>query len=103
MRISRALAHALECLPPRPPQVTKSSSKKVQARRSKVKTFIKAVNYTHLMPTRYTLDVDVKGVVSPDSLESSTKRKASNKAAKKVLEEKFKTGKNRWFFTKLRF
>lgn len=23
--------------------------------------------------------------------------------AKKVLEEKFKTGKNRWFFTKLRF
>lgn len=86
-----------------PPQVTKSSSKKVQARRSKVKTFIKAVNYTHLMPTRYTLDVDVKGVVSPDSLESSTKRKASNKAAKKVLEEKFKTGKNRWFFTKLRF
>ena len=23
--------------------------------------------------------------------------------AKKLLEEKFKTGKNRWFFTKLRF
>lgn len=24
-------------------------------------------------------------------------------AAKSLLEEKFKTGKNRWFFTKLRF
>ena len=23
--------------------------------------------------------------------------------AKKLMEEKFKTGKNRWFFTKLRF
>lgn len=23
--------------------------------------------------------------------------------AKKLLEEKFKTGKNRWFFTKLKF
>ncbi|KAK2077869.1 60S ribosomal protein L27 [Prototheca wickerhamii] len=101
---SRPYGHALVLgLSKSPGKVTKSSSKKVQARRSKVKTFIKAVNYTHLMPTRYTLDVDVKGVVSPDSLESSTKRKASNKAAKKVLEEKFKTGKNRWFFTKLRF
>lgn len=84
-------------------QVTKSSSKKVQARRSSLKTFVKAVNYTHLMPTRYTLDVDLKGVVAPESLENSTKRKQANKAAKKVLKEKFLTGKNRWFFTKLRF
>ncbi len=84
-------------------QVTKKSSLKVQARRSSLKTFIKAVNYTHLMPTRYTLDLELKGVVSNEALENSTKRKEANKAAKALLEEKFKTGKNRWFFTKLRF
>ena len=30
-------------------------------------------------------------------------RKGGVQDAKKMLEEKFKTGKNRWFFTKLRF
>ncbi len=28
---------------------------------------------------------------------------AALQEAKKLLEEKFKSGKNRWFFTKLRF
>ena len=38
-----------------------------------------------------------------DATESSAKRADARKAAKELLEEKFKTGKNRWFFTKLRF
>ena len=81
----------------------KRSSLKKQARRSSVKTFIKTVNYQHLMPTRYTLDVDRKGVVAPDTLENSSKKVEAKKEAKKLLEEKFKSGKNRWFFSKLRF
>ncbi|KAL6769325.1 RPL27 [Auxenochlorella protothecoides x Auxenochlorella symbiontica] len=101
---SRPYGHALVLgLSKEPRKVTKKSSLKVQARRSSLKTFIKAVNYTHLMPTRYTLDLELKGVVSNEALENSTKRKEANKAAKALLEEKFKTGKNRWFFTKLRF
>ncbi len=37
-------------------------------------TFIKTVNYNHIMPTRYTLDVDFKTSVSHDVLENSTKK-----------------------------
>lgn len=61
------------------------------------------MNYNHLMPTRYVLDLDLKATVTTDALESKTKRVAAGKEAKKLLEERFKTGKNRWFFTKLRF
>jgi len=83
--------------------VTKASSKKTQAKRSTLKSFVKVVNYNHLMPTRYTLDVDLKSVVTPDVMDNSTKKVAAQKESKTLLEERFKTGKNRWFFTKLRF
>ncbi|KDO47076.1 hypothetical protein CISIN_1g041379mg, partial [Citrus sinensis] len=61
------------------------------------------VSYQHLMPTRYTLDVDLKVVVTADSLQSKDKKMIACKETKKRLEERFKTSKNRWFFTKLRF
>ena len=84
-------------------QVIKKSSQTKQARRSSLKPFIKVVNYQHMMPTRYTLDVDLKNVVTPDVVDNSSKKVEAKKEAKKLLEEKFKSGKNRWFFTKLRF
>ena len=56
-----------------------------------------------MMPTRYQIDVDLKGVVSSDATESETKKVAAGKEVKKILEERYKTGKNRWFFTKLMF
>ena len=65
--------------------------------------FIKTVNYNHMMPTRYVLDLELKGAVTSESTESTTKKVAAGKEAKKLLEERYKTGKNRWFFTKLRF
>jgi|TARA_X000001036_G_scaffold416539_1_gene433665 Ribosomal L27e protein family. len=83
--------------------VTKKMDKKKQEKRSKCKTFIKNINYSHLMPTRYTLDVDFKDTVTPDALENATKKLAAQKEAKKLLEERFKTGKSRWFFTRLAF
>jgi large subunit ribosomal protein L27e len=55
------------------------------------------------MPTRYSIDVELKGVVSPDVLDDSTKKIAAQKESKKLFEERFKTGKNRWFFTRLAF
>jgi large subunit ribosomal protein L27e len=101
---TRGYGHALVCgLSKEPRKVTKRSNAKVQARRSSVKTFIKVVNYNHIMPTRYTLDVDLKGVVTPETTDDSSKKTDANKEAKKLFEEKFKSGKNRWFFTKLRF
>lgn len=84
-------------------QVIKKASQKTIAKRSRLKAFTKIVNYNHIMPTRYTLDVDLKTVVTPEKLESTASRVEARKAAKGVLEERFKTGKNRWFFSKLRF
>ncbi|MCO5579734.1 hypothetical protein L7F22_033594 [Adiantum nelumboides] len=86
-----------------PRKVIKKLSQKKIAKRSRLKPFIRVVNYNHIMPTRYTLDVDLKNVVTPEKLESKTKRVETRKETKALFEERFKTGKNRWFFSKLRF
>eukprot|EP00850_Spirogloea_muscicola_P005130 SM000023S07586 [mRNA] locus=s23:184771:186133:- [translate_table: standard] len=85
-----------------PRKIIKSASAKTIAKRSRLKAFVKVVNYNHIMPTRYTLDVDLKNVVTMEKLDSSV-RKQTKKETKALFEERFKTGKNRWFFTKLRF
>ena len=78
-------------------------AKKVH-KRSRVKPFIKIVNYNHLMPTRYTLELEgLKGTVVHDTFKETEARREARKSVKKVFEEKFATGKNRWFFTPLRF
>ena len=44
-----------------------------------VQTFIKVANYQHIMPTRYTLDVDLKSIVTQEALENSSKRTEARK------------------------
>ncbi|KAL8768234.1 MAG: hypothetical protein Q9209_005464 [Squamulea sp. 1 TL-2023] len=98
-------------------------SKARQAKRSKVKPFIKIVNYNHLMPyasilpspshldgrltchsTRYTLELEgLKNVITNDTFKEPSQREEAKKTVKKSLEERYTTGKNRWFFTPLRF
>merc|ERR1712226_913396 len=43
-----------------PKKVTRSMNKRKIEKKSKMKPFIKYVNYNHLMPTRYQVDLDVK-------------------------------------------
>lgn len=44
-----------------------------------MQTFIKTINYSHLMPTRYNLaDVDLKGTVSGEALENASAKKSAN-------------------------
>ncbi|CAN6574009.1 unnamed protein product [Malus baccata var. baccata] len=86
-----------------PAKVIRKDSAKKTAKKSRVKAFIKLVNYQHLMPTRYTLDVDLKDVVNVECFQTKEKKVTALKEVKKRFEERFKTGKNRWFFTKLRF
>ncbi|KAJ6840056.1 60S ribosomal protein L27-3 [Iris pallida] len=87
-----------------PKKVIRKDSAKKTAKKSRVKAFVKVVNYSHLMPTRYNLDIDLKDVVTVEALGSGGDRKVTAcKEIKKRFEERFKTGKNRWFFTKLRF
>merc|ERR1712156_404217 len=40
-----------------PRTVTKRMSKKKVKQKSKIKPFLKVVNYNHLMPTRYSVDI----------------------------------------------
>ena len=77
-------------------------SKTRQAKRSKVKPFIKTINYNHLMPTRYTMELEgLKGVVTNDTFKEVSQREDAKKTVKKALEERYTSGKNRWFFTPL--
>mmetsp|Transcript_36107 Transcript_36107/g.50346 ORF Transcript_36107/g.50346 Transcript_36107/m.50346 type:complete len:135 (+) Transcript_36107:57-461(+) len=85
-----------------PLKITKSMSKKKVAKRSKVKPFVKVVNYNHLMPTRYNINDATLKSVGPDSIEKG-RRNATRKTVKKALEDRYNAGKNKWFFTKLRF
>lgn len=78
-------------------------SKKKVERRSRIKPFVKLVNYTHVMPTRYTLDADLKDTVTVDLLKDASKKKEARKAIKAVFEGKHKSGESKWFFQKLRF
>jgi len=87
-----------------PSKVTKRMSKKRVAKRSKVKPFIKTINYNHVMPTRYTLEMEtIKNVVTGDTFKEPTQREDAKKTVKKAFEERYQSGKNKWFFTPLRF
>eukprot|EP00030_Apusomonadida_sp_AF-17_P002267 a327_3706.p2 GENE.a327_3706~~a327_3706.p2 ORF type:complete len:148 (-),score=62.14 a327_3706:93-512(-) len=90
-----------------PLSVSKSMTKKRVEKRSRIKAFVKVVNYNHIMPTRYTLDVDFAKNVSGEIFEKGddafTKKKNTLKEIKSALQERYNNGRNKWFFTKLRF
>ncbi|CAI7664153.1 unnamed protein product [Penicillium palitans] len=86
-----------------PLKVTRGMGKKLVDRRSRIKPFIKVVNYNHLMPTRYTLELEgLKGTVTNDTFKEVSQREDAKKTIKKALEDRYTSGKNRWFFTALR-
>lgn len=85
-----------------PSKITRRMSKTRQEKRNKIKPFIKVINYNHLMPTRYTLELEgLKGTISNDTFKEVSQREDAKKTVKKVLEERYTSGKNRWFFTPL--
>lgn len=88
-----------------PSKVTKKMSKEKIRKRSKVRVFVRVINYNHIMPTRYTLDLAdaLKKAVPEDARINQSSRKKAKKAVQQLLKERYLTGKNRWFFTKLRF
>ncbi|GMM35059.1 ribosomal 60S subunit protein L27A [Saccharomycopsis crataegensis] len=87
-----------------PLKVHKAHGSKKVAKRTKIKPFVKVVNYNHLFPTRYTLDVEnIKSIVTLDALNEPTQKKEAKKVVKKAFEEKHQAGKNKWFFSKLNF
>lgn len=98
-----------------PRKITRAMGKKKTAKRSKVKPFVKCINYTHLMPTRYQVDITekLKAVLTEEVIRDGAQRHDARKEIKAILEQRFanqnkvKQGKAvvgvGYLFQKLRF
>ena len=90
---NRKFGHALVAgIERSPKKINKRMSAKKLDRKTKIKPFVKYVNYTHLLATRFTVkdDFDFKNIVTEEALESPETRKESCKALKAKLEERFR-------------
>ena len=100
---NRKFPHAVVAGVERAPlRVTRGMGKKRIEKRSKVKSFVKAINYNHLLPTRYTTDFNIE--INKED------KKATKKAINKEFESKYVAGGKgtdkanvSFFFKKLRF
>lgn len=72
-----------------PLTVTKSMSKKKLARRSKIKTFIKYVNYNHLLPTRYIVNSFNLEKVKLDNIKEKDAKFSIKKEVKQEFEKQY--------------
>lgn len=72
-----------------PLKVTKKMGKKKMAKRSKIKPFVKVYNYNHLMPTRYSVDVNLdKQIINKDVFRDPALKRKAKREAKAKLEER---------------
>jgi large subunit ribosomal protein L27e len=94
-----------------PRKVVKAMGKALLEKRSKIKPFVKVLNYAHLQPTRYSVDFDLKKSMDDNAL-AKDKRADTKKMLKKLFEEKYKTQTAKtdkkaagvqYFYSKLRF
>lgn len=61
------------------------------------------INYSHLFPTRYALELEgLKNSVAAEHFKEPSQREDARKTIKKLFEERYQTGKNKWFFQALR-
>eukprot|EP01064_Diplonema_japonicum_P036414 TRINITY_DN815_c1_g1_i1.p1 TRINITY_DN815_c1_g1~~TRINITY_DN815_c1_g1_i1.p1 ORF type:complete len:134 (+),score=43.93 TRINITY_DN815_c1_g1_i1:67-468(+) len=98
----RSYGHALVAgIDKTPLKINKSMGKKRRAFRSRVRPFLKVVNHNHVMPTRYNMDLD--STVKSVSIAEQSKKEASKKVVRTMFEDRYKAGKNKWLFQKLRF
>merc|ERR1712147_438313 len=87
----RSFAHALVVGVERPPRkVTKSMTKTKFDRKSRMKPFVKFVNYKHMMPTRFVLkdDLEFKNVVTEEKMAGGAE---ASKLMKKELKKQLQT------------
>ena len=84
------------------------------SRKSKVRPFVKNVNYGHIIPTRYVLgpEFDMKSIVVDESMNQPEDKKKMKESVRKLFEEKYeapattkdeKSTSAEYFFKKLKF
>ncbi|XP_055468709.1 60S ribosomal protein L27-like [Psammomys obesus] len=87
-----------------PRKVTAAMGKKKITKRSKIESLVKVYNCSHLMPTKYSVDIPLdKTVANRDVFRDPALKRKARRKTKVKSEERYKTGKNKWFFQKLRF
>ena len=87
-----------------PRKVTKGMSKRMIKLRSKVKPFLKVVNYNLRMPTWYTMGIGFdKANLNKETLKDPMKKKKAQFQVRTKFEERYKSDKNKWFSRRLRF
>ena len=92
----KAFPHALVAGVERAPlKVAKRMSKAKQQRRSKLKPFVKIVNYNHILPTRFQVTGEfaqggheLKQVVTEDKLSNTETRKKLKNEVKAIFTER---------------
>ena len=94
-------------------KVTKSMSKAKLIKRSKMKPFLQYINVRHIMPTRYTVDMELKKVVTVSEDTEQADKIEVKKQLKKLFEDRYlnqnqvtsekKAAGSQYFFQKLRF
>ena len=79
--------------------------KKKITKRSKFKSFVKVYNYSHLITTRYSPNIPLdKTVVNKDVFRDPLSNAGLHERQRSCLRrDTNNTGKNKWFFQKLRF
>ena len=110
-RANKKFPHALVAgIERNPKRVTRRMGKKRIARKSHVKPFLKAINVSHLLPTRYVVkDFEFEGITDASLTNKETKADAK-KALRTLFEKKYlapatgdKAESTKFFFKKLRF
>merc|ERR1712166_466275 len=95
---------------PHPPGHVKPTPKmkKLVKKRSTIKPFVKLVNFTHVMPTRYSVESSMskalKAALSADTFSEVAVKKKFLKQAQSVFEAKYQEHEGqKWLFEMLRF
>ena len=89
---SRPFGHALVAgVDKAPLKVHKKMSKKKISKRTRVKPFVKYINYNHIMPTRYQVPAELgaQTFATDQQMDTADGRVEAKKNIKKILQEKF--------------
>jgi large subunit ribosomal protein L27e len=85
-----------------PKKVVRGMSKRTIVRRTQVGVFVRVANHKHFLPTRYNMDLskELRGKIN---VSDASKKSEAKKLVKRVFQQRFNSGSNRWFFQRLRF
>ncbi|XDB63643.1 hypothetical protein AB1E18_016970 [Capra hircus] len=98
---NHVLVAGIDCYPCK---VTRAIGKKKTAKKSKIKSSVKFYHSNQLRPAKYSVDNPLdKAVINKDVFREPVLKCKPKREAKFKSEQRYKTGKNRWFSQKLQF